>query len=376
MLILPKIAIIDSATLGKVSHDFWSSDESVRRKAHTWLTEMQHQSIYIGFTLTHVFELIRHQDDKIVRDRLAFLHQLPYIAWVRPYDRAWFPGGIPDLLRRELHAFLHRGKRTWSEIRDDVRSELWETGVGSEMFVKDSHLWNTLRAEAIAQHQHEKYVASVARTDPGHINQTKLREAVQFERRRKDEIVPFMRQFAATMKEQLDEHGDERLSNSTDISIDFANNTLKRLAGLEKQGGDVFEGLLALRGVPIEWIHPELTIGDIGELAVYVERLTQLSGGLVPRLHVTAKEVPPNTLPAYVFERRLTSIQRKAARVSGSDFGDSHLSVLSLYADGVEVDKRTHEYLRQIRRTDPTLTELLGNVFRCSDYSIIPSHFR
>jgi len=52
------------------------------------------------------------------------------------------------------------------------------------------------------------------------------------------------------------------------------------------------------------------------------------------------------------------SNSKKAERVSGSDLSDQHLATLVLYADGVEVDKRTNEYLRQVERAAPGLAVL------------------
>ncbi|HLQ45231.1 MAG TPA: hypothetical protein VK137_10915, partial [Planctomycetaceae bacterium] len=63
-------------------------------------------------------------------------------------------------------------------------------------------------------------------------------------------------------------------------------------------------------------------------------------------------------------------------RVSGSDLGDGQLAVLVLYADAVQVDKRTSHYLEQIKRRNPDLGDLMCPFFKESDYSKIPDRFR
>lgn len=68
-------------------------------------------------------------------------------------------------------------------------------------------------------------------------------------------------------------------------------------------------------------------------------------------------------------------VQRKAERVSGSDLGDGHIAMLTFYADAVEVDKRTREFLSQVRRADPTLGSLMCTFFSSSDYAEIPNRF-
>lgn len=344
----------------------------LREKARTFVGRLRDRSVYITFTLTHVLEILRHQDRSVVRDRLMFLRALPFIAWLRPYDRNWFPGGAPDLLRRELHAVVHDAKRDWRAIVEHVRTDVWETGLGSEVFVDDDRLWSVLRTEAQHQQRSYQYVASIARTDPGNINDLTLAEAKQLPKRTKAERAVYMRRFAATMKVQLEQHGDRRLEDPHEAAAAFANGTLNDADLFEAAGGDPTERMLEYRGVPQDLVTDDMTVGEIGELAVYIRQLTLLSKDLHPRAVVTVHDVPPETLPSYVIEHRLAKTQRKATRVSGSDLGDGDIAPLVLYADGVEVDKRTYEYLTQVQRICPAIGGLIGHFFRSTDYAEIP----
>ena len=76
---------------------------------------------YIGISANHVFELIRHGDPAVVRDRLNFLRSIELMAWVRPVSGNWFPGSYVDVLVREVDFFapgtrkpLGRNRRTRS----------------------------------------------------------------------------------------------------------------------------------------------------------------------------------------------------------------------------------------------------------------------
>lgn len=111
-LIHPRFILLDTATLANMSRDFWSEQEKLRCKSRDVISRLRDEAWYITFTLAHVQELLSHEDDSVVRGRIAFLRQLPFIAWLRPYDRNWFPGGIPDLLRRELHCVVHDEKKS------------------------------------------------------------------------------------------------------------------------------------------------------------------------------------------------------------------------------------------------------------------------
>jgi len=371
-IVRPRFVVLDSATLAKAARDYWSPDDAFRLKARTFVSDLRDRSVYVSLTLTHVMELLRHSDETIARDRLSFLRSLPFIAWLRPYDRNWFPGGAPDLLRRELHAVVHEAKRDWRAIVEHVRVEVWETGVGDEMFVDDDHFWSVLRKEAQEHQPRESYVASVARTDAGHIHDLTIGEAKRLPKRPESEWAPHMRRFRAAMRTQLDRHGDRRLTRTDAIATDFANGTLRDMSHFASMGGDLFERMAEWFGVPRELVTDDMTVGDVGELAVYVAQLAGLSKSLDPRVRVTVREVPRDALPSYVLSHRLTQVQRKAVRVSGSDLGDGHISMLTLYADAVEVDKRTCEFLGQVRRADPMLGSMMGRVFRSADYAAIP----
>lgn len=372
----PKLIVFDTATLGKVALDYWSPEVHSRDKARTFLAQLLERGVYIAITLTHVVELLRHQNEETVRDRIKFLRGIALLAWLRPYNGTWFPGGIPDLLCRELHAVKHSSAKDWHEIIEKVRPELWETGTGSEMFVDDERLWSIMMEESKSQHESEKYIASVARTDAGGINDVKIRDALKLPIRPKEERADYMRGFAQAMQIQMDRHGDKRFNQTREAANVFASSTLKRIEAIDTDDGDTIQRLLELQNIPKELVKPEMTIGDLGELAIYARQLRLLSENLNPAVNnISMNDVPLDTLPSYVVERKLRSIQQKADRVSGSDFGDGHIAPLIFYADGVEVDKRTCEFLGQIKRDDSILAGLMSPFIRSTDYIQILDQF-
>lgn len=375
-LAIPKIAVLDSSTLGKIARDYWSADAKLRDKARKFLAEMLDRCVFIAFTLTHVSELLRHDNEQVVRDRIRFLRSVKLIAWLRPYDRKWFPGAISDLLARELHAVVYRSARGWDEVVQQVRPELWETGSGAEMFVDDVQLWSAIRSESKRQHEHEMYVASVARTEPTGVTNLSLRTLQNMPKRPKEEREDYMQRVAEVMKNQLDCHGDKRLRGTHKIASEFTTERLQDMQAIDALGSDMIYDVLEFGGVPKELVHPEMTVSEIGELAVYASRLHQLGEKLRPPREISMREVPADVMPSYSLERKLAFVQGKAERISGSDLGDSHIVPLIFYADGVEVDKRTLHYLKNICDANSRLSHLSRRFFRSSDYSEIPRNFQ
>lgn len=372
-LVLPRIILLDSSTLGNAARDYWSTDSNARAKARSLLSQILELGGCIGITLTHLIELIRLEDAKTVRDRQRFLAAIPLIAWLRPYDRSWFPGGMPDLLTRELHAIVHGSAKDHGEVIDQVRNDLWETGTGEEMFGRSEHVWEVVAAQARRRIDRERQVASILRTDPAHISNLTIGELLNLPRRSREEQLSYVNQYSAEMTSQLDQHGDPRLTNSHRVAVEFSQDTLRNLEEIESMGGDPVVKIAEYFGVPPDLVTSDTTVDEIGDCAVYIKQLDLLSPKLKPRIQLSLREVPATRLPSYSLQRRLAAIQRRADRVSGSDLGDAHIAPLVHYSDLVEVDKRTFEYITQAARSDRTLQRVKTRFVRSTDYARIPA---
>jgi hypothetical protein len=371
-LVHPHFIALDSSTLGKVSRDFWSPEKQLREKARTFVKDLQDRNVFITLTLIHIIELLGSEDELIVKNRISFLRGLPFIAWLRPYERIQFPGSVHDLLLHELHSVIHAAKCDWKSIIDHVRTDIWATGIGCELFVNNDLGWSMLQEYAQNLQRRGQYVASVVRTDPGNVKSLTIADSKKMAKRPKEERSSFMRQFATTMKRQLDQHGDKRLQATDATAIDFAKNMIQDIQQFEAAGGDPIQRMFEYYGIPQNLVTDDMSVEDIGQLAVYVKQLNLISKKLHPQTTVTIQDIPIDTLPSYVLQQKLAKLQEKAVRVSGSDFGDSYIAPLILYADSVEVDKRTHEYLSQVQRSCPAIGSLMGHYFRSSDYTKIP----
>jgi len=97
-------------------------------------------------------------------------------------------------------------------------------GVGAEMFVDNELLWSWLRQESIEQLAEEKYIASMARTDPGQLSNVTYGESQHLPIRSKEERPTYLNQFTTDLQRQLARHGDRRLSGQYGhIAFDLRN---------------------------------------------------------------------------------------------------------------------------------------------------------
>lgn len=293
---------------------------------------------------------------------------VPLIAWVRPYNGNWFPGSSVDVLLREIEFAVERPQASWAEIVDSVRPHVWETGVGAEIIVDEPRLWALVRAVAMRRLESAKYIASVARTDPGQMSEVTLEEVRTWPERSSEERKAYWVPFAKDLERQLKRHGDERLDDCETAAAGFASENFNLVEAMIAKGGDPIERLLEHFGIPPEITSPKMSIADLGLLCVYSRQLAILGRKLRTPFPLNAKDLPPGRLPSHVLSGRLESLQRTADRVSGSDLGDQHIASLILYSEFVEVDKRTGEHLRRIQKKDQGLASLMGHFGRHPRY--------
>ncbi len=148
MIVRPKYVSLDTATLGRLSLDSHSEDAQTRKAAKDFIESLAELSCSVVISLTHICELLRHNDDSIVHQRLKFLSQLPLIAWPRPHNQTWFVGSIADIAAKELTTHLTLNVRGLKSIRDAVLVDLWQTGTGEDIFETQTIYGRTDRSRA------------------------------------------------------------------------------------------------------------------------------------------------------------------------------------------------------------------------------------
>lgn len=376
MLVTPKYVSLDTATLGRLAKDFWSGREQRRSEARHFIDELSELNVCIILSLTHLRELFRRECDQIVRDRFAFLARLPMIAWPRPYDRSWFTGAMTDIGAAELHSFVHDGVRGLAAIRDRVRENIWETGVGSDMFVADNEVWEPFIHQCRESLEKDRYVVSFSRTDPSGVNGRTIGEIKQEILVAPTDLDQCARRLAGDLAKQVRSSGDKNIKDVDQQALDFAIQTRNRVRAMLDRGEEFTSQVCEHFGVPECLANDDMTLGELGELGTLTEKLNVIGRNLRPPVEVNLLDVPPESLPMLTFDRALHQIQQSADRVAGSDLGDASLACLSMYADATEVDKRTAEYLNRVQRSGSPITHLIGPLFKTTEPSMLLPRIR
>lgn len=374
ILIKPVLVALDASTLGIVSRDFWCDDGLLRDKSRKFIKDLTQKGIYLSFCHSLIEEILRHGNDHLVRDRLRFLGTLPMIAWVKPYDEEWYIGSSIDICAKELDAFLQCPKPEWRQITNTVRDSFWQTGTGNDMFGRHQEdFWLRMREEYLKHADDARRCVSVTRVQHGLSDMT-LEETYKATPRPLNEYGDFSRQLMTSMYHQIRKHGDKRWNDGVSQFIrEFTESTIDEAKALSRNLEKFVLELADQEGIPHECIHPQMTVSEFGDIIVYAKRLKLFQKRIRHSSRFSVADVPIDSLPSYAFNRRLSAIQQKAERVSGSDMGDTENACLSLYCNKVQVDKRTIEYIRQVAQVDGEIESLTKEkFFKFTDYPLIP----
>jgi hypothetical protein len=362
---LPRIVVLDTSTISNLSANFWGADSSGLRQARSFFDYLKSTGTLVGLTLTHVGELLRHEQALIARDRIRFLKLIPLIAWIRPCSGDWFVGSLIDVVAREIDLVIKNLGITWLEVVQTSRQTLWEHGTGSEMFNEQSPVWPLIRRAATDHLSREQYVESMCRSRDEQVLKLTLGECRKTHPRLASLSDDARRHVAHKMSRDLKNHGDKRLQQLNEVASEFTQDSYNRMLRIIAESSENWiERLAESFDIPAAAINDNMTVEELGDLGTYTQQLRIFSKYLRLDRPLSVLDVPFSRLPSYVVQIELERRQWQATRVKGSDSGDRQIAPLTLYADFVDLDKKTSELLRQVKLDNPNLAELMGSFGR------------
>jgi len=111
------------------------------------------------FSLHHLEEILAIADLDLARARVAFIADLPLIAWLGlPGERG--PGSITQIVAAEAIAIKEGGREPMS-VRDRARSLLLRTGHGTDMLGNMLSEWELVRDHVLQQQDNRQLTATL-----------------------------------------------------------------------------------------------------------------------------------------------------------------------------------------------------------------------
>jgi hypothetical protein len=353
---IPQAVALDTAILAAWARGWARGDP----RAQGVLEALVRSNARLLITLHHAVELLGHASDDVVASRARFVRALGQVFWVRSRDGGGV-GTVLDVQASEIRARLVDGAASYQQILSRARPDV--LAFGDAKNVADLLEEAELIAHARERIQRRRIVASIARTQVSEPDVTQRRVAVERYRAPLTTILSNFEREERHLTSQLTAVGDRRLVEQDKIAKRFFDELRVDVKAAAVGGNVTLTD--ALRRIGIEDVDlARLTSADqIADKYIWKRQsriLARIAGVSVNAVEALRR----SEIPSLHLCEHISASRSGSHRAEGGDVDDASLACLSLYASLTSVDKRTAEYIRQIRRRSPELDHVMGGVVR------------
>jgi len=178
--------------------------------------------------------------------------------------------------------------------------------------------------------------------------------------------------FQQNLEKELSRIGDKKLANSAEVAESFTNVVKSDTSKTLKSSRTDIEHAAKFFGIPTKLINDQMTIGELGTLGVFIEKMNIISKPLGCDTD-TLYTLPWSKMPSWWLWLELEKRIRKEVRASGSNVTDKYLAPLAFYVDIIIVDKRIAEYFQQIQRAYPKEMTCANTILKVPHYYSLTS---
>jgi len=320
----------------------------------------------------NIIELFQHRNAQTVNSRVSMFAKLPQIAHIDSVQHPGFPGSIADVLAREVRAFLSAKTSDVFSVAESARSRLFA-------FCGGRKIANWLRRDMavlwpLAQQDHarNKFLSSVSHIDIMRAGNKKIGKLRADDRVDRAAIARHRASLTKHMKTELRARGVKGVGHDA-FAEQFALGSEARLLAIAGPKGHCTVGefvnkSLRSNGIDPAQVNGNTTVNEIAALTGFSHKLKVVSRALGLHRPVTPSEIPIDKCPSEIVQSGIERRRRSAPRAQSGDLIDSNLSVLACYCDITIVDKRTNEYIRQLRMQNGVANALIRKVVCLSKY--------
>lgn len=364
MIFQPRYLVLDTAHLNRWADSKVSQHATRREEARRWEDWLERSGYVVLLCMHHISEMASHVEE-IAAERLRFLSNLPFVAWigVAP-DRA--PGTVVTVLGQEVLAALDNPTASWREVRDEARLRLIQTGTGAQMLGAEPEAWLALRSEFTAQTARARQIVAFSRLKTVDIADKPMSELLNGRLRRDEDLLRQLDIMEGTYAVNIAQRGDRRISDPSALAAEFMQAAAHLAEPLPSTASELVLRSLAKQGVGEGDIGPKSTVGEILSLGLFRShvRVAAKSVGITDPQALC--RIRPEQIPTWSIAQALEGNLPDVPLREGSEINDTYLACLTAYADVTLVDKRTLEGVRRLRQNDFYVASMLGRISRAA----------
>lgn len=371
-LIKPRYIALDSSHFGQWARDSASNKAIERAEAVRFEEWLQGQGYVPLMCHHHLEELANHENEAIVLNRLRFIRNLKFFAWIAQMDGSIGMGSIVTLLAEEARAAMEFPSSNAVEIRDRAASQLIKVGTGEDVIGPDPDAWLELQPIFRASSEKAREVMAVGRSKVIDISDMKMADLMNGRLRKGENLRRQIEIVRGSFAFDIAQRGDPRIRSPSAMAGIF----IDQVEELSKSGPQSASELvlygLTRQGVSASDIKPESTVGDMLTLGVFRSQLRVVADKIGFKFEDMAAAITVDQIPSWIISEALRRHGQDLPRRQGSELNDGHLACLAAYADITFVDKRTLENFRRASSKAPLFAQLVKRVERSPSYREIP----
>ena len=360
---------LDTSLLSAIARDKFSRLPGRREHASVFASTLGDLGCVVLLCWHHVEELIAHNDQKVVADRLAFIRSSPLLAWVSSASGDEGLGSIVDILAVEVSAALVPSAGVGA-VRDRAATKLIRFGTGEQALRPYESYWDILKEQIRERQEKIRDIVAISRSDYNDMSKTKL-SVLEKGKLRSPEDRDRQFELSRRLAQDIQHRGDERIKDAAASADRFFNDVKSKALAIVPDGSTPVHLIMRAHGIEPSEMRPDATPEDVGELAAFRRRLQIVSQIVAVPFEELKVRVREDQIPSCVIQGAINRHRQDTPERKGSDLTDNYLSCLSAYADITYVDKRTLENIRRAERKCPELTALLRRGEKASNYQVI-----
>ena len=364
----PFLVAIDSSILNNIARDYFHEEKYKNSIANDFLDKLYNCSAIPVITWHHIEEMLAHKNDKIAAMSIAFIKELPLLAIVKS-DVKNFIGSILDIEVNEIRYILKMDAITIDTIIKNTKRNIYKFCSGSEIIDPlIPILFGTLRQEVLSKVNKSREIASISRAKTLKTHyKYKLSDIKNMKNYiYSDEVTHILlNQIKNDLNFEIKKKGDKKILSVDETTNNFISNIKIKNNYSNKPMIDVIQ---ERSGLTKEEFNKIRSWEDLECVPIFRSRLKTIADILKDGNREEILKIEEKNCPTWLLWKELYKIRVNAERASGSDINDNLLVGLCLYADLTIVDKRTHEYLTQIKRKNNLIKKHIGNFEKLSNY--------
>lgn len=362
---------LDSSIINNIARDYFHEDVDKEQKAKNIINLFYERGGVFVITWHHLEELLAHKNYDIVKRSIEFLQHLPIVASIKSNSEN-FLGSIMHIEIKELSNNINNENDNLEVIIKKTKEDLFNFSSGKKFLEQFLLIQPFLRERALLNANKKREIVSISRAKSLRIGNPKLSDLKIGEINSPEKAKFILEYMEKQLASEIKVKGDKKIESADISAKEFLSSISKNMAKFINSPSPSFEELfLKKQNITNKEFENLKNMEEYDLLIIFKGRIKSISKNFSIENKKKVLEIEEKSCPTWLLWKELYKCRIKAERVSGSDINDAFLSGLCMYVDLTIVDKRTYEYLSQIKRKNEILKPLIGRFEKLSTYSNI-----